>query len=99
MRQKPVPPGQILLLEFLRPDGISQNELARAIGVPPPRINAIIKGNRTITTDTALRLGRYFGTKPEIWLGLQNHYDLTILRQRLADQLKAIKPLKKAKRK
>ena len=71
-----IPPGEILLEDFMKPLGISQNRLARDIGVPPARINDLIHGRRTITADTALRLGKYFGTSPDLWLGLQMEYDL-----------------------
>lgn len=71
-------PGEILAEEFLHPMNISQNKLAMDIHVPTPRINAIVKGTRAITADTALRLGKYFGTGPEFWSNLQSHYDLCI---------------------
>ncbi|MBO4345412.1 MAG: HigA family addiction module antidote protein [Victivallales bacterium] len=71
-------PGEILMEEFLKPMKISQNKLAMAIHVPAPRIYAIAKGTRSITADTALRLGRYFGTGPEFWLNLQANYDLCV---------------------
>ena len=72
----PVHPGEILLEEFLKPLKISQNRLGRDLGVPAQRINEIIRGRRTITVDTALRLAKYFGTTPQFWLNLQAHYDL-----------------------
>ncbi len=72
----PVHPGEILLEEFLKPMDISQYRLARDITVPPRRINEIVHGKRSITADTALRLGRYFGISPQFWLNLQAHYDL-----------------------
>jgi addiction module HigA family antidote len=71
-----VHPGEVLLEEFLEPLGISQNRLAREIGVPPRRINEIVLGKRSVTPDTALRLSRYFGTSSRFWLGLQLDYDL-----------------------
>ena len=71
-----IPPGEILLEEFMKPLGVSQNQLARDLDVPPARINDIVKGRRAITADTALRLGTYFGTSPELWLNLQSDYDL-----------------------
>lgn len=71
-----VHPGEILLEEFLRPLGISQNKLARDIKVPPRRVNEIVLGKRAITPDTALRLARYFATSERFWLGLQMDYDL-----------------------
>ena len=71
-----VHPGEILLEEFLKPLNLSQNRLAREIGVPPRRINEIVLGKRSITADTALRLARYFGTSDRFWIGLQVDYDL-----------------------
>jgi len=85
---KPVHPGEILLEEFLKPMGISQNKLAVDIGVPPRRINEIVREKRRITADTALRLGRYFGISAQFWLGLQMDYDLDMEEDRLGDQLK-----------
>ena len=78
----PIHPGEILLEDFMRPLGISANKLARDLDVPPNRIAAIVNGTRSITADTALRLGTYFGVSPEIWLGLQVDYDLRLTRQR-----------------
>ena len=77
-----ITPGEILLEEFMNPLGISQNRLARDIDVPPGRINEIIKGRRTITADTALRLGKYFGTTAEMWMNLQTDHDLRLARRR-----------------
>lgn len=71
-----ISPGEILLEEFMAPCGISQNRLARDLGVTPARINDIVHGRRGITADTALRLAKYFGTTPEMWLNLQSNYDL-----------------------
>ncbi|PYM12112.1 MAG: addiction module antidote protein, HigA family [Verrucomicrobia bacterium] len=82
-----ITPGEILLEEFLKPKGITQYRLAKDIGVPPRRINEIVKGQRAITADTALRLGRYFGMSPEFWLNLQTHYDLEQEQERLAKRL------------
>ncbi len=73
---KPVPPGEILLKDFLEPLNLSQNQLARDIGVSPRRINEIVLGKRAITADTAMRLSRYFGTSAKLWLGLQSEYEL-----------------------
>ncbi|NEO96518.1 MAG: HigA family addiction module antidote protein, partial [Moorea sp. SIO3G5] len=70
----PITPGEILLEEFIKPFGISQNQLAQDIHVPVTQINAIVNGKRSITTDIALRLARYFGTTPQFWLNLQQHY-------------------------
>ena len=80
-------PGEILLEEFLVPMGLSQNRIARAIGVPPRRINEIVHGKRSITADTALRLARYFGTSEQFWMGLQADYDLEEARRRLGRRL------------
>lgn len=84
---KPIHPGEILLEEFLKPLGISQYRLAKDINVDPRRINAIVKGSRSITADTALRLARYFGTSARFWLNLQTRYDLEVQRDELADRL------------
>jgi len=78
----PISPGEILRGEFMKPMGISINGLARDIDVPPNRISEIIRGKRAITADTALRLGKYFGVSPEIWLDLQTDYDLRVMRRR-----------------
>ena len=85
---KPVHPGEILFGEFLKPMGISQTKLALVISVPPRRINQIVHGKRRISADTALRLGRYFGTSPQFWLGLQIEYDVEIAEEKLGDRLK-----------
>ncbi|MFH1436235.1 MAG: HigA family addiction module antitoxin [Pseudomonadota bacterium] len=83
----PVHPGEILLEEFLRPMGLSQNQLANDIGVPPRRINEIVHGKRRVTADTALRLAKYFKMSPEFWLGLQMDYELDVEADRLGDRL------------
>jgi addiction module HigA family antidote len=85
----PIPPGEILLEEFMRPLGVSINRLARDIGVPPNRISGIVNGNRSITADTALRLGRFFGTSAETWLDLQSDYDLRMIRRTAGDAIQA----------
>ena len=77
----PVHPGEILLEEFLKPLGISQNRLGRDLGVPAQRINEIIRGHRSITVDTALRLARYFQNTPQFWLNLQAHFDLEMAKE------------------
>ena len=69
-------PGEILFEEFLKPMDISQNKVAREIGVPPRRINEIVHGKRAITADTALRLAKYFAVSESFWMGLQADYDL-----------------------
>lgn len=86
-RLSPLHPGEVLLEEFMVPMGLSQNRLAREIGVPPRRINEIVHGRRRVTADTALRLARYFRTTPEFWLGLQTDYELEVERERLGDRL------------
>jgi addiction module HigA family antidote len=80
-------PGEVLLGEFLKPLGLSQNRLARDTGVPPRRINEIVLGKRAITPDTALRLARYFGTSSRFWLGLQMDFDLEEAQRTLAGRL------------
>jgi addiction module HigA family antidote len=76
----PIHPGEILREEFMTPHGLSQNALARALGVPPRRINEIVLEKRGITADTALRLARFFNTTAELWTGLQADYDLRLVR-------------------
>lgn len=78
----PIHPGEILLEDFLKPMDISINRLAREISVPPGRISTIVNGKRSITADTALRLGLYFGVSPELWLNLQSDYDLRLARRK-----------------
>jgi addiction module HigA family antidote len=80
-RLDPIHPGEILLEEFMKPMGIGINQLARDLDVAPNRIGAIVNGARSITADTALRLGTYFRVSPETWLGLQADYDLRAIRQ------------------
>ncbi len=92
----PVHPGEILNEEFLKPMGISQYRLAMSINVPPRRINEIIHGLRSITADTALRLGRAFGMSPEFWMNLQSHYDLEVVEEKLGDKIEHLKALKAA---
>ena len=82
-----VHPGEVLLEEFLKPMDISQNRLGRDISVSPRRINEIVLGKRSITADTALRLGRYFAVSERFWLGLQDDYDLEETRNKLGDRL------------
>lgn len=77
----PIHPGEILLEDFLKPMQISINKLARDIDVPPGRISTIVNGKRSISADTALRLGIYFGVSPELWLNLQTDYELRIARR------------------
>jgi addiction module HigA family antidote len=77
----PIHPGEILFEEFMQPMGVSINRLARDICVPSNRISEIVNGKRGISADTALRLGKFFGVSPEIWIGLQSDYDLRIARR------------------
>lgn len=88
-----IPPGEILLEEFLNPMRISQNELARAIGVPPGRVNDVIRARRGITRDTAARLAVYFGTSPDFWINLQARYDAKIVARELLPAIsKQVRP-------
>jgi antitoxin HigA-1 len=77
----PIPPGEILREDFMRPLGISVSALARDIAVPANRISQIVNGKRALSADTALRLGKYFGVSPEIWLDLQSDYELRLARR------------------
>jgi antitoxin HigA-1 len=88
-----VPPGEILLEEFLVPLGVSKYMLAKAISVPARRINEIAHGHRRISADSALRLSRFFGTSERFWINLQARYDLDIEKDRLGTELAAIEPL------
>jgi addiction module HigA family antidote len=85
-------PGEILNEEFLKPMGLSQSALARAIGVPPRRINEIVLGKRIVTADTDLRLARYFGLSDGFFMQLQADFDLMARRREIGEKLKAIKP-------
>jgi antitoxin HigA-1 len=85
-------PGEILMEEFLKPMALSQTALARAIGVPPRRINEIVLGKRAITADTDLRLARYFGMSEGFFIGLQADYELMERKRQIGDKLKAIRP-------
>jgi addiction module HigA family antidote len=86
-------PGEVLLTEFMEPFGLSVYRLAKAIDVPLPRINDVVKGRRSISADTALRLGIYFGLPAQFWLNLQNEYDLRLAK---TGTLSKIKPYKAA---
>ena len=93
----PIPPGEILLEEFMSPLGISQNKLARDLDVPVARINDIIHAKRGISADTALRLATYFETSAEFWLNLQTRYDLKIVATTVGDQVRrAVRPHRSA---
>ena len=90
----PIHPGEILREEFMKPRDLSQNALARALNVPPRRINEIVMEKRSITADTALRLARYFGTTAEMWTGLQADYDLRLARYEKEKQIQRdVEPL------
>ena len=83
----PIHPGEILMEDFMKPLNLSINQLARDLDVPPNRIGAIVNGTRTITADSALRLGTYFGLSPETWLGLQVEYDLRVARRKHGEEI------------
>ena len=90
----PIPPGEILLEEFMRQYGVSQNRLARDLGVPVARINDIIHARRGISADTALRLAAYFRTSAEFWLNLQTRYDLKVAQRSVGEEIKrGVRPL------
>ena len=89
----PVHPGEVLMEDFIEGFGITQNKLAVAIGVPPRHINEIVHGQRAVTADTTLRLGKYFGVSAQFWLNLQTQYDLDVAEDRLSMQIDAITPL------
>ena len=86
----PISPGEILLEEFMKPLGISINALSRNINVPPNRISEIVNDKRSITADTALRLGKYFGVSPEIWLDLQSDYDIRVAQRTFWPQVEPL---------
>jgi addiction module HigA family antidote len=83
----PVHPGEVLLEDFMKPLGLSQERVARDIGVSPARIRHIVHGKRSITADTAMRLARYFGTSASIWLRLQARYDLEVAQEQAAERI------------
>jgi len=83
----PVTPGDVLLEEFLRPMNITQNQLAKDINVPANRISQVIHGKREITSDTALRLGKYFGIEPEFWINLQVRFNMKIARSKMGKKI------------
>lgn len=85
----PIHPGEVLLEDFMKPLGLSQYRLAKDIGVPALRISQIVNGKRAITADTAMRLARYFGTSPDVWLRLQARYDLEKAEIAYGDKIKA----------
>jgi addiction module HigA family antidote len=89
----PMHPGRVLELEFLKPLEITAYALAKAIGVDAPRVYDIVRGQRSISADTALRFARYFGTSAEFWLNLQSHYDLEVEQDRAGESISKIQPL------
>jgi addiction module HigA family antidote len=92
-RLAPVHPGEILFHDFMEPLGLSQYALAKALGVTPMRVSQIVRAQRAVTADTALRLSRYFGTRPAWWMDLQTHYDLETAADKLEARIaRAVKP-------
>jgi antitoxin HigA-1 len=89
-RLKNIHPGQVLLEEFLKPMGVSAYKLSKDTGIPQTRISAIIKGNRAVTADTALRLSKYFGVSAKFWLGLQDDFDIEEGSRQLKNTLNSI---------
>lgn len=87
-RLPPVHPGEVLLEDFMKPLSLSQYRVAKDIGVPPLRISQIVNGKRSVTADTAMRLARYFGTSPDVWLRLQARYDLEVAQIEFGDRIK-----------
>ena len=93
-KMAPIHPGEVLYEDFMKPLSLSQNRIGRELGVSPRRINEIIHGKRGVTADTALRLGRYFGTTPEYWMNLQVRYDLETAKDSLEGSItKEIRPI------
>lgn len=84
----PIHPGEVLLEDFMEPLGLSQYQLARDIGVSPIRISRIVRGQRAVTVDTAMRLARYFGTSAAVWLRLQVRYDLEVAEKELSERIR-----------
>lgn len=89
-RLAPVHPGEVLLHDFMEPLGVTQYRLAITISVPPRRINEIVHCKRAVTADTALRLGRFFGTTPDFWMSLQSSYDTETAREKISSVLASI---------
>jgi len=87
-RLAPVHPGEVLLEDFMKPLGLSQYRLAKDLGVTPIRISQIVRGKRGISADTAMRLGRYFGTSAKVWMGLQMSYNLEVAEREKGEQIK-----------
>ena len=96
-RLPPIHPGEVLLEDFMKPLGLTQYRVAKDIGVPALRISQIVRGQRAITADTALRLARYFGTSPDVWLRLQAAYDLEVAQQQIGKRVeREVKVLQQA---
>ena len=95
MKAKPdqMTPGEILLEDYMKPMGLTQNALARALGVPPRRVNEIIHGKRVVTLDTSLRLGRYFGQSARFWLNVQTECDLRNAKQLMERVAREVHPM------
>jgi len=93
-RLEPVHPGEILKEDFLIPYGITPYRLAKDLGIPPIRVTEIVKSRRAVSVETALLLGRYFGTSPGLWIRLQAQYDLETAEPTIRERVKAIKPFK-----
>ena len=93
----PVHPGEILAEEYMKPLGLSANQLAKKLGVSAPTVNDLCRGRRNVTVDTALRLGRYFRTTPQFWMNLQTRYDFDRIadRKKMAAIKRAIKPVRR----
>ncbi|MCL4804818.1 MAG: HigA family addiction module antidote protein [Anaerolineae bacterium] len=86
-RLPPIHPGEVLFEDFMKPLSLSQYRVAQDIGVPTLRISQIVHGKRAVTADTAMRLARYFGTSPDVWLRLQARYDLEVAERKYGDRI------------
>ena len=94
-KMKPIHPGEVLLEDYLKPLGMSQNALAKALAVPADRISEIVRGRRGISGDTAVRLAHYFDTTPDLWIGLQADYEIEMARDRLGAKLEKMPRLQR----
>ena len=92
---KPIVPGEILLEEYLKPLGLSQNAMGRAMGVSPRAINEIVLGRRSITPEMSIRFGKFFGQSPQFWFGIQTNCDFRKLRKREKELTAKIQPLQR----
>jgi addiction module HigA family antidote len=93
---RPIHPGEVLREEFLVPMKLTAHALAIALHVPAPRINDIVRERRAVSADTAMRLARFFNMSPEFWMGLQADYEMALVRNQLAEELKSIRPFRPA---